>query len=88
MTHKKAVVSRYFIPRQSMTLRDSPELSISTDGKPIQIRYFNDVMVLFIKSLAKFYSQDALTEDDKANMRRYLNKMIEAKESMAGVMKP
>jgi hypothetical protein len=71
-----------------MTLRDSPEVSMSTDNKPIQIRYFNDVMILFIKSLTKFYSQDSLTEDDKANLRRYLNKMIEAKDAMAGVMKP
>ena len=86
MTPKKAVTSKYFISRQSFVLRDSPDASI--DNKPIQMRYFNDVMILFIKSLSKFYSQDALTEEDKANLRRYLNKMIEAKDSMSGIMRP
>jgi hypothetical protein len=86
MTHNKAVASTYFIRRQSRVLRDSPQAEV--DGKPIQIRYFNDVMVLFVKSLSKFYSQDSLSEEDKANMRRYLNKMIEAKDAMSGIMKP
>lgn len=86
MTYKKAVASKYYIPRHSSILRDQSESSSET--KPIQVRYFNDVMILFIKSLSKFYSQDSLTEDDKANLRRYLNRMIEAKDAMSGIMRP
>jgi hypothetical protein len=74
----------YAIPCRVGVFRDME----GQGDKPVQIRYFNDVMVLFIRTLSKFYSQDSLTEEDKSNLRRYLNKMIEAKDAMAGTMRP
>lgn len=74
-------ISTYIIPRYEAFVRDCP---MPQGDKPIQIRYFNDVVCLFLKTFSKFYSQDELTEADKANLKRYLDKMIEAKGAISG----
>ncbi len=77
-------ISTYIIPRFEAFVRDCQP---PQGDRPIQIRYFNDVVCLFLKTFSKFYSQDELTPEDKANLRRYLEKMIEAKEAISGSLK-
>ncbi|MFA6158407.1 MAG: hypothetical protein WC763_02155 [Candidatus Paceibacterota bacterium] len=66
----------YDILRHISVLHDCP---MPQGDRPIQIAYFNDVSGLFMKTFAKLYSTEPLSELDRANLLRYLEKMIEAK---------
>lgn len=76
-------ISVYLIPNTEAFVRDGG--AIRGDG-PIQIKYFNDLVGLFLKTFSRFYCAESLTDADRANLRRYLDKMIEAKDSMSGTM--
>lgn len=74
-------IQNYVITRHVRVLHD---INLIQQERPIQVRYFNDVVSLFLKTFSKFYATESLTEADKANLRRYLEKMIEAKEAISG----
>lgn len=61
-------------------LRDVPE----GVEQPIQVRYLNEVMGFFLRTLVKMYSKDVLSKEDRSNLKRYLDKIIEAKDAIDG----
>jgi hypothetical protein len=71
----------YLIPSTSRALGEAVS---SQNEKPIQIRYMNDVTVLFLKKFSLFYTAESLSDKDKTDLRRYLDKMIEAKDAVSG----
>lgn len=61
-------------------LRDMPE-----GVRPsIQTEYLDLVMGTFLKTLAKFYSSDNPSAADKEKLKRYFDKIIEAKSAAVG----
>lgn len=62
-----------------MVLRD-----LSEQETPIQISYLNTVVGLFLRTLVKAYSPEDLSDEDRANLRRYLEKIFDAKDALLG----
>ncbi|HEY9481137.1 MAG TPA: hypothetical protein VIR98_02830 [Candidatus Paceibacterota bacterium] len=67
-------------PFRSFILRDESE------GLPetVQMQYLNQVMSLLQRTLMKVYGPVELSDKDKANLRRYIEKVIEAKDIIDG----
>ncbi len=61
-------------------LRDVPE----GVRQPVQTQYLNEVMGFLLRTLVKVYSKEELADTDKTNLRRYLEKVIEAKNFIDG----
>lgn len=74
----KPVRSAYYIPSGARKLRDLPEGVIP----PIQTRYLNDVTAYFLKAFLKVYGNEELTDEDRAKIRRYLEKIFEARDAV------
>lgn len=70
--------------RLARVLRDLPGKDVP---QPVQTIYLNEVSGLFLRSFVKVYGKEELSEKDKADMRRYLEKAIEAKEANDGKFK-
>jgi F0F1-type ATP synthase delta subunit len=60
-----------------LVLRDSQEIEPS-----IQQKYFNDVAGMFLRRFAKMYGNDELSDDERARMRRYLERVFDAKDAV------
>lgn len=73
------VVSKYFRASKVKVLRDAPKGQES----PVQTQYLNFLAGAFLRALAKVYCAESLTEADKAKLRKYLERLIEAKESLS-----
>lgn len=66
------------LPRlPGMVLRDAQEVEPS-----IQQKYFNDMAGMFLRRFAKMYGPDELTDDERARMRRYLDRVFDAKDAV------
>ncbi|HVU06748.1 MAG TPA: hypothetical protein VHE10_03105 [Candidatus Paceibacterota bacterium] len=63
-----------------LTLRDLPE----GVEQPIQTSYLNMLMGMFLRILVKIYSPDDLVEEDRAKLRKYLERIFEAKDALMG----
>ncbi len=74
----KAIISSFGQDACIQIVRDIPEGS----RQPVQTQYLNEVMGFLLRTLVKVYSKEELAEADKTNLRRYLEKVIEAKELM------
>jgi hypothetical protein len=61
-------------------LRDLPE----GVEQPLPNRYLNEVMGFLLRTLVKVYAAEELSDRDKTNLRRYLEKVIEAKDNVDG----
>ena len=57
-------------------LRDAPE----GIEPPIQVNYLNMLMGMFLRILVKVYAEDDLAETDRAKLRKYLERIFEAKD--------
>jgi hypothetical protein len=75
----KPIVSAFY-KTKSKLLRDLPE----GVKPPAQNLYLNEVMGFFMRTLIKVYGTTELTDKDKANLKRYLDKVIEAKDAIDG----
>lgn len=64
----------------SKAFRDLPE----GVKPPIQTEYFDLMMGTFLKNLAKFYASEAPTAADKEKLKRYFDRIIEAKSAAVG----
>lgn len=71
----RAVISSFGQDACIQILRDIPE----GVRQPVQTQYLNEVMGFLLRTLVKVYSKEELAEADKTNLRRYLEKVIEAK---------
>lgn len=71
------------ISMRQLVLRDMPE----GVAQPIQTHYLNEVIGFFFRTLIKVYSPEPLSEKDRANLSRYLAKVIEAKDAIDGKSK-
>jgi hypothetical protein len=67
-----------------LILRDVPGKDVP---QPVQTLYLNEVVGLFLKTFIKVYGEKELSETDKANLQRYLDKVIEAKDALDGKFK-
>lgn len=72
-------VSPFYRISSAKMLRDLPrEL-----GPSVQNQYLDLVVGLFMRSLVRVYSPDALTEADVAKLKKYLDRIIEAKGALS-----
>ncbi|MBI5134186.1 MAG: hypothetical protein HZA81_02255 [Candidatus Taylorbacteria bacterium] len=62
-----------------MVLRDEPPGTES-----IQANYLNMLLGMFLRKLVRVYSPDELSEEDRAKMRKYLERIFEAKDNLSG----
>lgn len=76
----RAVISSFGQNACIQILRDVPEGA----RQPIQIQYLNEVMGYLLRTLVKVYSKEPLANVDRDNLKRYLSKVIEAKEAIDG----
>lgn len=74
------IPSPYSLKMQDFLLRDLP---FDAD-QPIQSRYMNEVLGFLLRALVKVYGPAELTDKDKADLRRYLDNVIEAKDAIDG----
>lgn len=73
----KDLVTSFF--SKARTLRDMPE-----GAEPIQVSYMNMLMGMFLRKLVKVYSHEPLSDDDRARLRKYLERIFEAKDNLSG----
>jgi hypothetical protein len=78
----KPFISEFF-DRDAFVLRDDPQSA----AQPVQTLYLNEVMGFFLRTLVKVYAAGELSDKDKANLKRYLDKVIEAKDAIDGKVK-
>ncbi len=77
------------VQEKALFLRDMPYMppqlsqeSGNSADRPVQIRYLNDVVGLFFNTFAKVYSSEPLSDESREKMRRYLEKIFEAKDAI------
>ncbi len=51
---------------------------------PVQTQYLNLLMGLFLRTLVKAYAPENLSKTDAAKLRKYLERIIEAKSPVPG----
>ena len=61
-------------------LRDSSD----TIHPPVQSEYLNEVLGFFLRTLVKIYLPAELSDLDRKNLKKYLDKVIEAKDTIDG----
>jgi hypothetical protein len=74
----KALMTGFFSRAQA--LRDAPEGA----EPPIQISYLNMLLGMFLRKLVKVYSPEDLSEEDRVKLRKYLERIFEAKDNLSG----
>jgi F0F1-type ATP synthase delta subunit len=79
-TSSKPIVSTFYNHTTVKILRDAPEGMKPT----IQNEYLDLLMATFLKTFAKIYSPEALVDADKEKLKRYLDRIIEAKMAVSG----
>ena len=67
-----------------LSFEDSP---VDDTPQPVQTLYLNEVVGFFLRTFIKVYGKEALTDKDKANLKRYLEKVVEAKDAIDGRFK-
>ncbi len=72
-------MKKYPLPLNTLKLNDLPESSESVSAS-----YLNMVMGMFLRLLVKVYAPEELTEESKAKMRKYLERLFEAREAIDG----
>lgn len=63
-------------------LRDKPNEPAEHVELTIQMRYLNDAMGIFLRGLMKVYSAEELTDEDRERLRRHLDRVFDAKDSV------
>ncbi|HVT75003.1 MAG TPA: hypothetical protein VHD69_01110 [Candidatus Paceibacterota bacterium] len=66
-----------------MTLRDMPE---GVDS-PVQTSYLNMIIGMFLRTFIKIYAPGEFSEEDRAKLRKYLERIFEAKDATIGKSK-
>lgn len=64
-------------PYSALTLRDKPEAEQTIQGK-----YFDDMAGMFLKRFVKLYGPEELSDEDRAKLRRYLDRVFDAKDAV------
>ena len=72
-------MKKYPISVRSFKLKDLPESSESVSAS-----YMNMVVGMFLRLLVKVYSQEELSEENKVKMRKYLERIFEARDAALG----
>lgn len=73
------MVAQFLAGAEGMVLRDAPQ-----SEQPIQVTYLNTVVGMFLRLLVKVYSPEDVTEEERARLRKYLERILEAKDAMLG----
>lgn len=79
-TKKIKAERKYVVSSYAKLLNDLPEGVTPS----IQTIYLNEVMGLFMRTLVKVYSPGELSDKDRANLKRYFEKVLEAKDALDG----
>ena len=77
---KKPIVS-YFYKTSTKALRDAP---IQKTESAVQAQYMDLLISSFLRTLVKVYAPEAMSDADKTKLRKYLDRIIEAKTIATG----
>lgn len=78
---RKKVKAYSVTQEKALFLRDMPRAAANIQSN-IQLN-LNDVAGLFMTTFAKIYSAEPLSDENRAKMRKYLEKIFEAKDAVS-----
>lgn len=77
-SYKKMVPSPFLVLRD-----DGLKESLADIIEPtVQVRFMNDMVARFLKVFVKLYADEELSDGDRDKLKRYLDKIIDAKDAV------
>jgi hypothetical protein len=79
---KTVSMPQVFVKDGATTAYILRDVSSDLAEQSIQHRYLNEAMGVFLRTLVKVYSPEELGDEDRAKLRRYLDKILDAKDAV------